>query len=171
MKLFILVLVLFNLNCTSAQSTATVFEVAKSGTVQASKEIVRKDETSFMTFDERGFSPLIIATYSANNEVAKFIIRYSEIDYVSPMGTALMAAVVKGNEEIVENLLSNNANPNLTDSNGSTALMYAVQFKNRVIIELLLRYNADKEIVDKNGRTAFEIAVNGADETIITLLK
>lgn len=148
-----------------------VFEVAKFGTVQQARDILIKNERSFMAVDDRGFSPLILATYSGNDVVADFIIRYSDIDYVSPMGTALMAAVVKGNLELVRKLLHSNANPNLTDTNGVTALMFATQFKHRPIIDLLLSKNADKTIVDKNGRTAFEIATSTADDVIINLLK
>lgn len=155
----------------NAQQSPTVFEVAKSGDLLAAKEILIKDEHAFMTKDARGFTPLIMAVYSGNDEIVKYIMRYSDVNYLSPMGTALMAATVKGNLELVESLLENQANPNLTDANGVTALMYAVQFKNRPIIELLLVNSADKNKVDKNGRTAFELATATNDDAIIKLLK
>ena len=82
-----------------------------------------------------------------------------------------MAAVVKGNLDIVKLLLSKKADVNLSDENGTTALIYATMFKNKDIILALLGSNADKSMKDKTGKTAFEYAVNSADETIINVLK
>jgi ankyrin repeat protein len=82
-----------------------------------------------------------------------------------------MACVVKGNLVMLEFLLKNKANPNLTDANGITALMYAVQFQNKEIVKLLLENNANKNTKDKQGKTAFEYAVFSKNELIINLLK
>ena len=95
----------------------------------------------------------------------------ANINYVSTEGTVLMAATVKGNVSMVELLLKNGANPNLTNSTGVTALMYAVQFKNSKIVNLLLQFKADKLQIDNNGKSAFEYAVFSNNEEIINLLK
>lgn len=154
------------------QKNTSVFDVARKGTLKQIKKIYKKDPKSILMLNENGFSPLILATYKSNNEVAKFLIeKGSNINEISDMGTPLMAAVVKGNVEIVNLLLNKKADVNLTDSNGITALIYAVQFQNIEIIKLLLQLNVDKLKIDKQGKTAFEYAVFSKNEEIINLLK
>ncbi len=169
-KIFTGILIFF-FSQSYSQLQLDAFEIAKTGTLQNAKDLITQNHKSFKIIDNRGFSPLIIATYSGNDEVANFIMSYSDLDLVSPMGTALMAAVVKGNRELTFSLLSKKANPNLTDTNGTTALMYAVQFRNKELIEILLLHHSDKNLIDKNGRTAFEMATTSGDDLIINLLK
>lgn len=168
-------LVLFSLivfQFSFSQQKTDVFGVARTGTVEEVKEILKLNPKAFQVVNKDGFSPLILACYRGNNDVAKFLIENgSDLNASSTMGTALMAAVVKGNDEIVKILLDKNANINATDANGTTALMYAVQFQNEELIKLLFEYNADKSKIDKNGKTAFEFAVFSKNEIIINLLK
>ena len=169
-KIFLTIFVLYCSQCYS-QLKLDAFEVAKNGTTQNAAKLIAENEKAFLIVDSRGFSPLIFAVYSGNDAVANLIMRHSNINLVSQMGTALMAAVVKGNRELTLSLLNRKANPNLTDANATTALMYAVQFRNKELIELLLEHSADKNLLDKNGRTAFELATITGDESIINLLK
>lgn len=121
---------------------------------------------------KEGFTPLILAAYTNNVELVKlFIKRGVDVNYNSSMGTALMAAIVKGNEDITKILLNQSIAIDLTDDKGTTALMYAVQFKNKNLIKLLLEFNPDRNITDNNGKTAFEYAVFSGDDEIINLLK
>ena len=149
-----------------------IFTIARNGTVEEVEEIMKSNPSAINELNDRGFSPLILACYKNNNEVAKFLVdTVEDLDVTTEMGTALMAAVVKGNVEIGTYLLERNANPNLTDSNGITALMYAVQFKNVALVKALLEHKADKTLLDKNGKTAFEYAVFSENKEIINLLK
>lgn len=155
-----------------SQERTDVFDMARAGTVEEVKEILKSNPYAFQVVNKEGFSPLILACYRGNNNVAKFLINNgSDLNVSSTMGTALMAAVVKGNDEIVKILLDKNADINATDANGTTALMYAVQFQNEYLIKLLLEYKADRSKMDKNGKTAFEFAVFSKNEAIINLLK
>jgi ankyrin repeat protein len=155
-----------------SQDKSDVFDIARAGTVEEVKEILKSNPKAFQVVNKEGFSPLILACYKGNNNVAKILIENgSDLNVSSTMGTALMAAVVKGNDEIVKILLDKNADINATDSNGTTALMYAVQFQNEYLIKLLLEYKADKSKIDKYGKTAFEFAVFSKNEIIINLLK
>ncbi|WP_298138790.1 ankyrin repeat domain-containing protein [Flavobacterium sp.] len=149
-----------------------IFLVARNGNVVEMESILKESPSALNSKNEYGFSPLILACYKSNNDVARYLIeKKADLDYVSQEGTALMAATVKGNAKLVELLLSNNANPNLTDEKGTTALMYAVQFKNEEIIQLLLKYKADKTKINNEGKTAFEFAVFSKNDNIINLLK
>ncbi len=155
-----------------SQEAVDVFDIARKGTLEQAKAIVKNNPRAFQTVNQEGFSPLTLACYRANNEVAKFLTDSGcDINQNSSMGTPLMAAIVKGNNEMARYLLQKNANINLTDANGTTALMYAVMFKNKEMVALLLQKKADKSVADHKGKTAFEYAVFSGNEEIINLLK
>jgi ankyrin repeat protein len=161
---------LAQLSLTNAQES--IFEVARSGNVEQLKELMKDHPDCINEKNKDGYSPLILACYRSNNPVAIFLIENgAEINENSPMGTPLMAAVVKGNAEIVTLLLNKKADVNIADANGTTALIYAVQFNNKTMLSLLLKHNADKSHKDKDGKTAFEHAVFAGNEDIINLLK
>ena len=167
---YLLILLLLFIQRGAAQEN--VFEVARKGTLEQAQALMATDPDVFDTVNEAGYSPLILACYRGNNEVAKFIIESGvDINGSSSMGTPLMAAVVKGNIEIVKALLEKKADVNFADANGTTALIYSVKFQNAPILSLLLDHKADKTHKDNDGKTAFEHAVFAGNETIINLLK
>jgi len=168
---YLVMLVVFCSNYSFSQAK-DCFDVARKGTLSEIKVLVKENPKVVNSINARGSSMLILACYTGNNDVAKFLIENnSDLNYVSDNGTALMASVVKGNNELVKQLINKGANLDLTDTNGITALMYAVQFKNSEILKMLLEHNANKSLVDKNGKTAFEYAVFSGNEEIINLLK
>ncbi|MGK4566187.1 ankyrin repeat domain-containing protein [Flavobacterium sp. 3HN19-14] len=117
-----------------------IFDIARKGTVEQVKAVFKSNPEIINATNDEGYSPLILACYRSNNEVAKFLIdNGSDIDYLSGMGTALMSAVVKHNDEIANLLISRHANVNLSDPNGMTALIYATMFKNYGIAALLCK--------------------------------
>lgn len=167
--IFLLVLLLqFNLGF----SQESIFTIARTGTVVQVKELMKTNPNCINQKNADGYTPLILACYRSNNEVAVFFIENGAlINENSPMGTALMAAIVKGNNEIVNLLLEKKADVNVVDNQWITPLMYAVQFKNSEVVKWLLKHNADKTKVDSKGKTAFEYAVFSGNEEIINLLK
>jgi ankyrin repeat protein len=169
-KLLILALLLcfFNLEA----QNKNVFDIARNGTLTEIQNMNKSNPDLINFLNESKMSPLILACYRGNIEVAKFLIEnVKDINYNSDMGTALMAATYKNHRELVKLLLEKKANPNATDANGTTALSLAVQFKNSSLVQLLLEYKADKTIKDNKEKTAFEYAVFSQNEQIINLLK
>lgn len=155
-----------------SQEKMDVFDVARKGTIEQVKEILKTNPKAFNVINNDGYSPLTLACYRGNNEVAKLLIENgSDINGNSKMGTPLMASVVVKNNDIAEFLIAKNANINAANENGFTALIYAAQFSNDKILKLLLKHNANKNIKDKEGKTAFEYAVFIGNEEIINLLK
>jgi len=149
-----------------------IFDIARTGTLDELKELMKSNPNVINEADKNGFTPLILACYRGNNPVAKFLVNnVKNIDEPCDMGTALMACTVKGNVEISKLLLEKGSNPNITDSNGTTSLMYAVQFKNLELVKTLLQHKADKTKMDNKGKTAFEYAVFSGNEEIINLIK
>ena len=166
------ILLFFLTNFSFAQEKLDVFDVARKGTVDQAKDLMKSNPQIFDVTNQEGYSPLILACYRNNNEVAKFIIENGgDINGNSNMGTPLMAAIVKGNNEIAQLLIEKKADLNLADKNGITALIYAVQFQNKTVLANLLQNKADKNHKDKEGKTAFEYAVFAGNEEIINLLK
>lgn len=160
-----------SINTVFAQNSSC-FDVARKGNLLEMKMLYANDLNVVNAIDQNGSSMLILACYRGNQEVAKFLIdNQADLNYVSKNGTALMASVVKGELQLVDELLKKGTNPDLTDENGMTALMFAVQFKNVAIIEKLLSAKANKELKSKQNKTAFEYAVFSNNEEIINLLK
>ncbi|HEX8015923.1 MAG TPA: ankyrin repeat domain-containing protein [Flavobacterium sp.] len=156
----------------STAQEKNVFDIARSGTLTEIQNLNKSNPDLINSLNENKTSPLILACYRGNIEVAKFLIEnVKNINYNSDMGTALMAATYKNQPQLVKLLLEKKANPNATDANGITALSLAVQFKNTELVKLLLEYKADKTIKDNQGKTAFEYAVFSQNEPIINLLK
>jgi len=171
-KIYFIIFQLFLLNTAFSQTKMDLFDIARKGNLEQIKEVYLANPNALLSINENGFSPLIIACYHNNYDIAKFLIDHqSNINSSSPMGSPLMAAVVKGNVAIAKLLLENKADVNSIDPKGTTALMYAVMFKNSDLVQLLLQYKADKTKKDNTGKTAFEYAVFSGNETIINLLK
>lgn len=172
-KLILLMGILLSFSFLSAQEKAkSIFDVARSGSVEEVKELMKQNPDIINQTNESGFSPLILACYRGNVEVAKFLMdNVKDINYKSQEGTALAGLSVKYNKDLVEYILTKNANPNITDATGSTPLFWAVKFGNKELAELLLKHKADKSIKDAQGMTPFEYALQTNNKDIINLLK
>ena len=168
MRILLFCLVVFNFSF--AQSD--VFNIARKGTVDEMMKIVQENKNLVNATNTNGFSPLIIATYSNNLQVAKYLLNIVEdINYQSSEGTVLMAAIMRNNIEMVQLLLDKKVNIEITNDNGVTPLMLALQFKNTEIVKLLLNNNANKTAIDKDGKSTFEYAIATKDDVIIQLFK
>lgn len=152
--------------------TSDIFNVARTGSVSDARILLGSDPKLVNAANAEGYSPLILACYRANNEVAKYFLENgANIDALSGMGTALMASVVKGNEEMVRYLLEKKANPNLSDPNGTTALLYAVMFKKHNLASLLMKAGANPDHKDNRGQSAIDYAIVANDDKLIEILK
>ncbi|UHO38824.1 ankyrin repeat domain-containing protein [Chryseobacterium capnotolerans] len=150
----------------------SIFDIARSGTVTEVKDLMKQNPDIINQINENGFSPLILACYRGNVEVAEFLINHvKDVNYKSKEGTALAGLSVKYNKKLVEDLLKKNADPNIADPTGFTPLFWAVKFGNKELAELLLKYKADKTLKDSMGMTPFEYALKADNKEIINLLK
>lgn len=172
-KLILLMGIFLSFTFVTAQDkTKSIFDLARSGTVAEVKDMMKQNPDIINQTNESGFSPLILACYRGNVEVAKFLIdNVKDVNYKSQEGTALSGLSVKYNKDLVTYLLNKKADPNIADASGSTPLFWAVKFGNKELIELLLRYKADKTLKDVQGMTPFEYALQTNNKEIINLLK
>lgn len=149
-----------------------IFNASRYGSVEDIKALMEINPDTINAINSNGHTPLILATYNKNNTVALFLIDNVEsVDTKSKEGSPLMAAVVKGNVEIVEALLKKGANPDVNDTSNVTALIFATMFKHTEIVELLVNYKADKDIKDIRGFTALDYAKMMKEEKLLSLLK
>jgi uncharacterized protein len=74
--------------------------------------------------------------------------------------TALHWAVYNVDADLVELLLSREANPNVANNFGSTPLAEAVKIANVELVEQLLEAGADPESINQDGQTALMLAAH-----------
>ena len=169
-SLFILVFLCY-LSTLKAQESS-IFDIARSGSLNELKSLIKKDLNIINKISKEGYSALTLACYYSNNEIANYLIKHvKDINSKSSYGTPLMAATIKKNSYLTKLLLENNADPNLSDRNNSTALHYSVIFNQEKIIELLMKYKANPDLKDNRGNTAQDYAKIIGNSRIIQLLK
>ena len=169
-SLFILVFLCY-LSTLKAQESS-IFDIARSGSLNELKSLIKKDLNIINKISKEGYSALTLACYYSNNEIANYLIKHvKDINSKSSYGTPLMAATIKKNSYLTKLLLENNADPNLSDRNNSTALHYSVIFNQEKIIELLMKYKANPDLKDNRGNTAQDYAKIIGNNKIIQLLK
>lgn len=83
----------------------------------------------------------------------------------------MLGVAFKGNVEIAELLLKNNANINMQNNQGYSALIFATLYNQEKMVEFLLNKNADFNLKDVEGKTALEHAKIKSFDAIITLLE
>ena len=148
-----------------------VFDCARTGTVEKMIAFYSSNPKLVDALNNRGSSPLTLAAYYNNIEVANYLI--SKVDNIngnSNDGTPLMAAVVKGHVEIATALVEAGADPNLNDANGATALHFAVMFKNIELVSLLMEAGASAFMKNNVGKSPLDFAKMHNDKTLNTIL-
>lgn len=147
------------------------FDIARKGNVAELERLAVKDKSVVNAVDTNGNSMLILACYRGNTDVAKYIAsKTTDINYKSKQGTALMAAVMNGNVELVKFLLQKGAKADVTEESGKTALIYAVFFGKTDCAKALIAAGANKGIKDNEGKTALDYAHNSQNTELIILL-
>jgi len=84
--------------------------------------------------------------------------------------TALIDAVIKGDKEAVEVILTANPDINLRDSNKMTPLLWAVKLRHIDIAKFLVGAGADVNIVDVSGNTPLHSCFLGAMTPVVETL-
>ncbi len=89
--------------------------------------------------DERGFTPLIWATYMGNMDIANFLIeKGADVNAQDAMGnTALMGVSFKGHLTLAQLLIAKGAATNLQNNYGDTAIDFARKYQQTAIEDLL----------------------------------
>ncbi|XP_051043931.1 KN motif and ankyrin repeat domain-containing protein 4 [Phodopus roborovskii] len=108
-------------------------------------------------------TPLASAETKEDMAVVWKLLREGNVNIQATQGgqTALMLGVSHDREDMVQALLSCQADVNLQDHDGSSALMLACHQGNANLVRLLLAHPAcNSSLTDKAGRTALSIVLN-----------
>lgn len=144
-----------------------IFELARRGSVEDFNTAINNNPALIDSVNERGSTPLILACYYNNLEVAKVLIsRVKDINGTTKDGSPLMAASVKGYNLIAKLLLDSGANPNTEDANQTTALHYAAMFKNYDLATMLLEAGASPDHKNNIGQSPLDLAIIQNDKRL-----
>ncbi|MGB5229059.1 MAG: ankyrin repeat domain-containing protein, partial [Eudoraea sp.] len=104
----------------------TFFNEIRIGNIDVVRELVTEFPELVNSVDQRGSTPLILATYYDHREMARFLLdRGAKIDAKDASGnTALMGTSFKGLVEIAKDLINRGANVNERNTMGATCLIY-----------------------------------------------
>ena len=123
--------------------------------------------------DQRGSTPLLLATYYGHLGISKKIIAAgADLNAKDASGnTALMGVCFKGYVDVAKLLIDEGADVNVQNFNGATALIYAATFNQKELVELLLERGANPDLRDSRDLKAEDHArMQGLDQ-IENLLK
>jgi len=93
--------------------------------------------------------------YSSESNVRK-LLQYNIDLYVEPKLHALFHAVALGNRTIVGNILAQDININMRNTQGQTPLMIAILNKNSAMVQYLMRYGADTTVVCYRNKSIYD---------------
>lgn len=149
-----------------------LFDAARIGRVDMIEPLITAG-TNVDAYDQRGFTPLILAAYSGHASAVEALIA-AGADPCRPDAaqgnTAQMGVAFKGDDAIAERLLKAGCDVNFRNKAGQTALMMAALFSRTRQVELLLAAGADPAIADAGGRTASALAAAQGNEVLAARL-
>ena len=175
--LIIFVLLIFQKQAFAQKNnTPDLFEICRNGDVATLTKMLKKDAKLVNYKQSNGFTPLIIASYNGQTEIAKILLeKGADINAQDKSGnTALMGLCFKGNLELIKLFLANKEskiNINLVNFNNASALIFAATFGHIEIAKALLASGADKNLKDNTGKTAFNHAVLQENKAMIEILR
>lgn len=154
-------------------SAPAFFEACRRGDLQEVHSMYDEDPACLQLQDQRGFTPLIIAVYNDNINVAEFLLeKGAKVEMHDMAGnSALMGVSFKGYKTIADRLIKAGADVNQRNANGATALTFAATFGHLEIAEMLLKNGADLNLRDSRGKSPLDHAILQENEPMIALLE
>lgn len=142
----------------SNASPQQLFLAIREGDAAQVASLVAQDPSLLQSADERGSTPLVLASYLGDLSTTKVLVKAgADLNAVGSTGTALMGVSFKGYAEIAAYLLEQGADVNLGTPQG-TPLSFAAMFNKPAIISLLLDKGAAAGGKDGRGMTAADYA-------------
>jgi ankyrin repeat protein len=153
-------------NCTK------IFQLIQKNNIDEIKTLIENDSKIVFCKNQRGSTPLIIATNSDNFDLVKlFVENKAEVNALNNAGnSALSFAALKGNLEIAKYLSESGAKADLKSNNGRYPIHYAAYGGNLDLFRFLLK-ETDINILDDKKATLIHWAAYGGNVDIFKLLE
>lgn len=137
-----------------------LFDAIRNGNFEMVKAITTAHPELINIKDQRGSTPLLLATYYGHQDITEEILKHKpDINAKDGSGnSALMGVCFKGYPVIAKLLIDNNADVNAVNLNNATALIYAATFAQAEIAQMLVDNGANGAHQDDKGNTAYDHA-------------
>ncbi|MFK4289479.1 ankyrin repeat domain-containing protein [Bacillus sp. RC250] len=149
----------------------SISQAVISGEKEKVVEIINTDPSFVNSFSEDGWTPLHLAAYFGQKEIASFLLEHGTNIHIRAKNenenTPLQAAIANKQIELVSFLIEKGSDVNAVQSGGWTGLHEAALLGNEDIITLLLEHGANKTTKKNAGKTAFDIAVEKGHEHLL----
>jgi len=150
-----------------------MFDAARLGRVDMIDPLL-KFGADINAYDDRGFTPLILAAYNGQAATVDALIAKGA-NACRPDrdqgNTAQMGVAFKGEDAIAARLLKAGCDVNTRNNAGQTALMMASLFNRTRQVDMLLAAGADRTIQDAAGRSARSVAADQGNEPMAVRVK
>ncbi|PGL70093.1 ankyrin repeat domain-containing protein [Bacillus sp. AFS055030] len=156
-----------------------LFDATKKGENDIVIEIISDQPNLIHEENEHGLTLLGIAAHYGQYEVVKTLVKngakinalsHSKLSFI-PQNTALHAAIAGAKSiEVINFLLTNGANPNISDNEGNTPLHIAAFEGNTIIANYLLK-NGAKIKTNNSSKTPIDIAEERGNSEFINFFK
>ncbi|CAC5415466.1 unnamed protein product [Mytilus coruscus] len=157
--------------------TSPLLAACKGGHAQIVKSLLRRGANTSKS-DKNGCTPLLAASESGETSIVENLLAATENEKTfqcDNLGrSALFVASCKGQKQVVELLIKNNANINECNRKGVSPLMAACSEGKLDVVNVLIQHLQSKDILmfDNDGRSALFMACKkGYDEIVDILLK
>ncbi len=150
-----------------------LFDAARLGRTDMIDPLL-KSGADINAYDDRGFTPLILAAYNGQAATVDALIAKGA-NACRPDrdqgNTAQMGVAFKGEDAIAARLLKAGCDVNARNNAGQTALMMASLFNRTRQVDMLLATGADRTIQDAAGRSASSVAADQGNAPMAVRVK
>ena len=119
--------------------------------------------------DDSGATPLDFAVRQSDNAKYKLLLEFGGV-HGKKRVPPLIEAAHFGNIELLNLLLRNGVDPNLSGRSETSALSSAVEKQNKKVVTTLIKAGADPNLVDRSRLTPLSRAVDSRDKEIVKIL-
>lgn len=154
----------------------TLYEACAVGDLERTRDLARAGGVRAIdSHSQDGFTPLALACFFGNAEVASFLIDQGaslDLAATNSMKVApIHAATAARATAIVRLLVDHGANVNARQHQGWTPLHAAAQNGDGEIVKMLLEKGADRQARADNNQTALDLAMIRGDAATVALLE
>lgn len=153
----------------------TFDEAVATSKIDQVKSQIEQDEELVSAFCADGFTPIGLATFFGQSDMAKLLFASGADPSVCANNAmkvnALHAAAATGSFELIELYLTNGYDANVPQMNDITAIQSAAYRGDLEMVKLLVRHGADPKIPSVDGVDAIGYAKEGNHDTVVFYLE